>query len=106
MSALEKIRLRNDQYQLYGGLKGDRESVEDVPLLLNTLEAVQAVHESAEILSLTHDGIVDEDGEVLRVYCTACTSDDVKELIGDCEWTEDYEPVAYPCPTVRAIESA
>lgn len=119
MNQLEEIKARADElvrintrdlasnlleygadYMLFANVEADHRK------LLAALEAVEALHESGHVYSLTDDGMVGDDGTILATFCTACTPEQTLEAIGDCEWTEDFETVQHPCPTITAITEA
>lgn len=74
------------------------------------VKAVLTLHEPVDI----HSGssaeeillAVEADVEPILTVCRGCTSDEVMERIGDCEWDEDCETVRWPCSTVLAIKEA
>jgi hypothetical protein len=77
-----------------------------MPKLLSAVQNVLALHTAGNIYPLDDDGYPDQSKEPITTFCEECTSDDTVRLIEDCEWTEDYASVSWPCPTVKALTDA
>lgn len=79
--------------------------------LLKGLNGVLALHKEMKVWEYDDVNgvwVYDEHGEKVPLpsICQECTPHDTLLAIEDCEWTEDYESVEHPCPTVRLLDAA
>jgi len=86
-------------------------ALDDGEKATSALRAVLALHEEVEVWAFDDVNgawVTDDDGEKIPLppVCRECTPHDSLLAIEDCEWSDDYETVPYPCPTVTAITTA